>query len=101
MPIRPIDSRGFTLVEMLCVILILAIAAVIVIPQLGSRGDLKAGAAARTIMADFVYAQDRAIAHQAPVYVTFDTTAKTYAVQEGSPLATITNPATQLSLIHI
>ncbi|CAN5401039.1 N/A [soil metagenome] len=84
--------RGFTLVELLCVIVILAIAAVFVIPQLSSRGDIKTAAAARTLMADIMYAQNRAIAKQTPQYVVFDLTAHTYALKEGSSLTTLTHP---------
>jgi prepilin-type N-terminal cleavage/methylation domain-containing protein len=94
MPRPSTATRGFTLIELLCVVLILAIAALIVIPQLGDRGDLKAAAAARTIAADLMYAQNRAIAKQTPQYVTFNTAAKTYSLQEGTPPTTITNPIT-------
>jgi len=90
---RP-NRNAFTLIELLCVIVILAIAAVFVIPQLTSRGDIKTAAAARTVMADIMYAQNRAIAKQTPQYVSFDLTAHTYAVKEGTPPATITNPVT-------
>jgi len=94
MPNPSIRSRGFTLIEILCVVVILAIAAVLVIPQISSRGDLKAAAAARTVMADIAYAQNRAIAKQATQYVKFDVASHTYSVQEGTTPATGTNPIT-------
>ncbi len=100
MPNRP-NLRAFTLIEMLCVILILAIAAVIVIPQINSRGDLKAAAASRAIMADFVYAQTRAIDRQTTEYITFNAAAQTYALQEGTPPATLTNPVTQSPYVQV
>jgi len=96
----PQQSRGFTLIELLCVIIIIAIAAVLVIPQMGARGDLKAAAAARTLMADLTYAQNRAIAKQATQYVMFTVASGTYQVQEGSPPATETHPVTLVPFVQ-
>ena len=59
---------GFTLVEILMVVVILGIAAACVVPQLSSRDDLKTAAAARVVMADLIYAQNRAIAVQQTVH---------------------------------
>ena len=67
-------SRAFTLVEILVVVLILGIAAAVIVPSMGSRDDLKAAAAARMIMADLIYAQNRAITTQQRHYVVFNTT---------------------------
>src|SRR5215475_9916349 len=53
--------RGFTLVEILAVVVILGIASAIIIPQIGSRDDMKAAAAARVLIADLIYAQNLAI----------------------------------------
>lgn len=88
-------SRGFTLTEILCVVVILGIASAIILPQMGGRGDLKAGAAARVVMADLMFAQNRAISRQTPQYIVFDVAAKKYTLQDGSPLATITHPVNQ------
>jgi prepilin-type N-terminal cleavage/methylation domain-containing protein len=67
-------NRAFTLVEILVVVLILGIAAAVIVPAMGSRDDLKAAAAARMIMADLIYAQNRAITTQQRHYVIFNTT---------------------------
>ena len=40
---------------------------------MGTRDDLKAAAAARMLMADLIYAQNRAISTQTRHYVKFDT----------------------------
>lgn len=64
--------RGFTLVEILMVVVILGIAGAIIVPQLGSRDDLKAAAAARMLLADLIYAQNMAITRQTNHYVKFE-----------------------------
>src|SRR5690242_16864757 len=75
-------AAGFTLVEILVVVVILGIAAAVIVPNMGTRSDLKAAAAARMIMADLIYAQNRAISTQTKHYVTFDTSAspQTYRI---------------------
>jgi prepilin-type N-terminal cleavage/methylation domain-containing protein len=64
--------RGFTLIEILVVVVILGFASAIILPQIGSRDDLKAAAAARVIIADLTYAQNRAISTQQTQYVRFE-----------------------------
>ena len=86
-------GRGFTLVEILGVVMILGIISAILIPQISSRDDQKAASAARVVMADLLYAQNRAITVQKAHYVQFDAAAGTYQVLEGmSPAAVIKNP---------
>ena len=64
---------GFTLIEILVVVIILGIASAVIIPQLGSRDDINAAAAARLVMADIIYAQNSAIVQQKKFYVDFRT----------------------------
>jgi len=86
-------KRGFTLVEILMVVVIMGIVASIVIPQLGSRDDLKLAAAARTVMADLAYAQSRGISTQARQYVVFSNGAYALrALNASNVLTTITHP---------
>jgi type II secretion system protein H len=95
-PYKLQQRRGFTLVEILTVVVILGIASAIIIPQLGSRSDLIASSASRTLMADLIYAQNRAISLQKPHYVEFNGQTYTISTRDatGSPLYTITNPVT-------
>lgn len=90
----PISRRGaFTLVEILMVVVILGIAAAIIVPQIGTRGDLKAAAAARVVMADLIYAQNRSIAQQTTTFVKFSTTGNNYLLASSiTPLTYIQNP---------
>src|SRR3954465_14390638 len=101
--------RAFTLVEILCVLVILGIAAAMIVPQMGSRDDLRAAAAARMVMADLIYAQNRAIATQQKHFVTFDNTSasKGYLLQRAtqvSPtltLVSVEHPITKESTYQV
>lgn len=56
--------HGFTLVELLVTILIMGIAALIVIPSMGSTGILRVQAIAREIVGDIAFVQSDAVAYQ-------------------------------------
>jgi MSHA pilin protein MshC len=89
--------RGFTLIEILSVVIILGIASAIIVPQLSSRDDLRCASAARALMGDLLYAQSRSIALGKMHYVQFDTTTNTYQVLDAvSPNNVINNPVTQI-----
>src|SRR5262245_53440741 len=81
---------GFTLVEILMVVVILGIASAIIIPELGSRDDLRASAAARVVMADLIYAQNCAISKQKKHYVRF--LSNEYSVCDSTALTPIDHP---------
>ena len=82
--------RGFTLVEILMVVVILGIASAIIIPELGTRDDLQASAAARVVMADLMYAQNRAVAKQKKHYVRFS--GQQYSISDSDALLPIDHP---------
>ncbi|HEY7115410.1 MAG TPA: type II secretion system protein [Tepidisphaeraceae bacterium] len=92
-------NRAFTLVEILTVVVILGIAAAVIVPQLGSRDDQKAIAGARMVMADLIYAQNRAISTQTRHYVVFNTSSPQgyRIVTSVSPQVDIPHPITKAS----
>ncbi len=73
--------RGYTLVEVLIVVTIIGLAAAVVVPQMLAASSLGVQAAARTLIADLLYAQNEAIAQQAPHRVVIDTRAESYFLQ--------------------
>ena len=66
--VRP-RRTAFTLVEILCVVVILGIVGSIVGTQMGTRSDLVANAAARTLVSHLQFAQNRAVARREPHYL--------------------------------
>src|SRR5947209_213404 len=95
---RSIARRAFTLVEILCVVVILGITSAIIVPALGQRNDQVVAAAARVVMADLMYAQNQAIVTQSLQYVNVDVTHQQYALQTSKPTITpvvyVQNPTT-------
>jgi prepilin-type N-terminal cleavage/methylation domain-containing protein len=79
------DRRGFTLIEILAVVVILGIASALVIPQLGMRNDQYCQAASRVVMADLIYAQNYAIVNQSMTYVQFTANGQTMTLYSASP----------------
>jgi prepilin-type N-terminal cleavage/methylation domain-containing protein len=82
--------RGFTLIEIIVVVIVLGIASAIIVPQISSRDDLDASSAARTVMSDLLYAQNRAIATQQYHYVVFNLATQDYSLYSGTPTAPTT-----------
>src|SRR5688572_25846616 len=72
------------------VVIILGIAGAIIVPQIGSRNDLRAAASARLVMSDLSYAQNRAIAQQKKHYVRFVN--QTYTLCDSNALLPIEHP---------
>ncbi len=81
---RERSRTGFTLVEMIVVLVILAVAATIIVPYAAGTTSFQASAAARLIMSDLEYAQNQAITTQTPVLVTFSVPGNSYTVSNAS-----------------
>ena len=94
---RGVKSRGgFTLIEILVVVVILGLVSAIIVPQLGSRTDLNAISGARQLTADLLFAQSRAVATQKKHYIQFSAAGNSYQVLDSiSPIHVITQPVLQ------
>ena len=77
-------SPAFTLIELIAVIVIIAVAATIVVPYATGTTSFQASSASRLIMSDLEYAQNQAITTQIPVSVTFSVSENSYTVSNAS-----------------
>ena len=73
-----VAAGGFSLAEVLIMVLVIGIAAGVVVPLLGSSDYSVARAAARRVASDLQYAQNTAIATQKDITVTFDVDGESY-----------------------
>jgi len=89
---RPSRRSGFTLVEVLIVIVIIGIAAGIVVPHMLEAGTMSSQAAARATIADILFAQNEAIAMQSTRRVVFDVDGNGYRLTDGG-CTTLTAPS--------
>jgi prepilin-type N-terminal cleavage/methylation domain-containing protein len=79
-------SGGFTLVEVLIVVIIVGLAGAVVVPHMLRAGTMTTQAAARTVIADLLYAQNEAIAQQAPRRIAFDVDTNSYRITDANDL---------------
>ncbi|MCK4658115.1 MAG: prepilin-type N-terminal cleavage/methylation domain-containing protein [Phycisphaerae bacterium] len=88
-------STAFTLVELLIVIVLVAIAASLVVPMLAGTDDSRLRAASRLLIADLAFAQIESITHaDDPRLVSFDQANNSYTIAASSaPTTPINNPA--------
>lgn len=87
--LRP--HRGFTIIEILIVIVILAIAAMTAIPMISSAGSIQVRSVANMIAADLEYAKSLAITKGQRFTVVFDTISDSYSIEDQSG-TTISHP---------
>ncbi len=73
---------GFTLVEIVIVVVILAIASALMIPMLSSAGSMQLGSAANIIAADLEYAKSMAITRGQNFTVDFDEANESYEIKD-------------------
>lgn len=76
-----LKSKGFTLVEMIVVVVIISIAAVLAVPMLSSASSLQVRSAATILAADLEYAKNMAISRQQNYAVILDVTNDSYQIQ--------------------
>jgi len=81
--------QGFTVIEILIVMVIIAIAAAMVIPLASSGASMQIRSAANTIAADLEYAKSMAISRGQNFSVAFDNTTESYSIknQDGNVIS--------------
>jgi prepilin-type N-terminal cleavage/methylation domain-containing protein len=85
-------NGGFTLIEIIIVIVILAIAAMTVIPMLSSAGSVQIRSAANIIAADLEYAKSMAISRGQNYYIEFDEASESYSIYKEGDASPIDHP---------
>lgn len=83
-------KNGFTLVEMIVLVVILSLIALAAVPMIGSAGTMQLKAAANKIAADLEYAKSMAISRQKTYTIGFDALNERYWIMDSDGL--ITNP---------
>lgn len=88
-------ERGFTLIEILIVVVLLSIVALVVLPSGGENDDARLAAAGRILIADLEFAQLASIGNGVdPCVVVFDTTNERYHLaRDSAPSTPMTSPA--------
>jgi prepilin-type N-terminal cleavage/methylation domain-containing protein len=78
----PAVYAAFTFIEILIVVVILAIAAMMAVPMIGSAETMQIRSAANIIAADLEYAKSMAISRQKKYSVVFDTVHESYRIED-------------------
>jgi len=79
---RKRKTCAFTLAEVLVVVTIISIAAAVVVPRLLHAGTFSVQAAGRCVIADIIFAQNDAVAHQKTRKIIFDTANNAYRLTD-------------------
>ncbi len=85
-------ENGFTLVEIIIVVVILSIAAMAAIPLMSSASDIQIRSAANLIAADLEYAKSMAISRGQDYSVVFDEGANSYGIYKKGDTDPIPHP---------
>ena len=94
-------TAGFTLVEIVTVVVILSIVAALALPSFSQQQEVALSAASRVVLADLLYAQSQAITTQQIQYVSFTCASNSPVRTSGSyslssPIASLlANPISQ------
>lgn len=76
--------RGYTLLELMIVLVLMGIAAALVVPNVRGSENIRIQTAVRAIASDIMYAQSDALAYQARRAVVFDPAGNSYWIAEVS-----------------
>lgn len=100
---RVTPDHGFSLVELLIVMTLIAIAASVAIPMFSSTDGTRLQAAARLLVADLEFAQIESITHADDLcLLTLNQAAGSYIVSKAStPATAMTNPGTNQSYLTV
>jgi prepilin-type N-terminal cleavage/methylation domain-containing protein len=79
-----VSRPAFTLIELIAVMVILAIASMVALPMMSSAGSVQLRAAGDKLMADLEYAKSMAVSTGQTHKVVFNTVAETYEIQDAS-----------------
>jgi prepilin-type N-terminal cleavage/methylation domain-containing protein len=86
------NLAAFTMIEILIVVAILAISAMVVVPMIGSRSDLRLAAAARKVTADLQYIQALAISTQSRHFIRYSSNQYEVLTRPSTTLVPLTHP---------
>lgn len=103
---RASTRTGFTLIEMIAVVVVLGVLSVSAAISLSGNPAARSRAAAALIARDLAFARERALATGNPTWVVFSVGANSYSVLAENPAApgrvgalTLTDPATGRSMV--
>ena len=94
---------GFSLIELITVIVIMGIVSAVAIGSMGRSRQNRQRAAAHTMVVNIAYARERALATGHPTWVYVYTNTETFSLYEtvGGVLVTMTDPATNKQLTTV
>ncbi|MHC4637306.1 MAG: GspH/FimT family pseudopilin [Planctomycetota bacterium] len=76
------EEGGFTLIEIIIVMVILSLAAVMIVPMFSSAGSIQVGSAANALWGDLEYAKSMAISRSQFYSVVFDPSTERYWITD-------------------
>jgi prepilin-type N-terminal cleavage/methylation domain-containing protein len=89
----PVTERGFTLTELLVILMIIGVLSWLAFPKMAAMDEIKLDAAARRLAADLRYAQSLAMSRRVIHGVLFDAAQEKYTVYAPTPSSPVTDPA--------